>query len=120
MAERRKGGRKRTAPNIYWRNGIAWARKTYRGKEYRGSLETTSATVAQERYTKWLADLKAGGWGERPRRTFVETRDEFIAKYLPRLKPRSADRYIDSLVQLTKHLEGKFLDEIGSAELSRF
>lgn len=106
--------------NIYSRNGTWYARATYNGDEFRETLETTSRAVAQERLQEWLKRLKACNWGERPRRTFAETRDKFTSEHMPRLKRSSQTRYVVSLLNLSVHLEGKHLDEIGSAVLSEF
>jgi len=104
-----------------FRRGKTWhARATHKGKEYRETLETTSRTVAKERLQTWLTKLKASHWGERPRRTFTETRDKFVTDHLPRLKPASQKRYMVSLVNLSSHFAEHYLDEIGSAKLSNF
>lgn len=106
--------------NVYRRGKVFYGRATHKGKEYRESLETTSRTVAQERLPEWVERLKASNWGEKPRRTFNETAQKFMDDHLPRLKPNSRTRYMHSLLHLTNHLSGKFLDQIGSAMLSEF
>lgn len=106
--------------NIYKRGKIYWARATHKGKEYREPLETTSRAIAQERLPEWLERLKASQWGDKPRRTFEETVKKFAAEHLPRLKQTSRQRYTYSLLHLADHMQGKFLDQIGSAVLSEF
>lgn len=119
LANPRLQGEKSMA-NIYWRKTTYYGRFTYKGIEKRKPLETASRAVAQERLHKWVAEQRANNWGERPRRTFAETRDKFTRDYLPRLKPKSRTRYVVSLLNLSNYLQGKHLDEITSAALSEF
>lgn len=106
--------------NVYKRGNSYWARATHKGKEHRNPLNTTSKAVAQERLQEWLERLKATHWGDKPRRTFEETVRRFTKDHLPRLKQTSRLRYTYSLLHLADHLQGKFLDQIGSAVLSEF
>jgi integrase len=105
---------------IYKRGEIWWGRVSYRGKEYRRSLDTPLKGVAGERLLSFVADVKAGKWGDKPRRKFDEAVNRFIDEHFPRIKPTSAKRYRVSLMNLAEHLIGKYLDEIGSAALSDF
>jgi len=105
---------------IYKRGEVWWGRVTYRGKEYRRSLDTPLKGVAGERLLTFIADVKTGKWGEKPRRKFDEAANRFIDEHFPRVKPNSAKRYRVSLMNLAQHLIGMYLDEIGSAVLSDF
>lgn len=111
-------------PNVRWRGEWAWGRTTYKGKEHTDPLETKDPRVARERVQKWLANLKSTNWGEKPRRTYDEAASKFIDEHLPLLKGgiegRTAKGYLKSLALLTDALEGKYLDDIGSALLSEF
>lgn len=104
----------------YKRGNIWWGRVTYRGKEYRASLETTSHRVANERLLTLISDIKAGKWKDGPRRKFDEAANKFIDEHFPRIKPNSRKRYRVSLMNLFDHMTGKYLDEIDSALLSNF
>jgi hypothetical protein len=106
--------------NIYKRGDTYYGRATYKGKEYRESLATTSKAAAQERLQEWVERLKASNWGDKPRRSFEETVHKFTREHLPRLKQTSRLRYTHSLLHLEGHLRGKFLDQITSAVLSEF
>lgn len=110
--------------NVWWRGApgkeIAWGRVERRGKPHRQSLETTDPRVARERVKIWLARLEGENWGEKPRRSYAEAADRFISEHLPRLKPRGAERYLQSLKVLTEFFEGKLLDDISSASLNDF
>jgi len=102
------------------RVGIWWLDKTYKGRRYRHSLETTSLREAQKRLEAKLAELTATHWGEKPRRTFDETAERFVDEHIPTLKPKSQKRYMVSLGQLAPVFEGKKLDEISSGLLYEF
>lgn len=105
---------------IYRRGKIYWARATRKGREHRTSLATPNRKIAERRFERWLAELKALAWGDRPRHTFDEAAARFIAEHLTTLKPGGAKRYGVSLKNLAMHFGGKPLDAIKSAELSAF
>lgn len=105
---------------IYKRGEIWWGRVSYRGKEYRRSLDTPAKGVAGERLLTFIGEVKAGKWGDKPRRKFDEAVNKFIDEHFPRLKPASRKRYRVSLMNLAEHMIGKHLDEITSATLSDF
>jgi integrase/recombinase XerD len=103
--------------NVVWRNGQAYGRITRGGTEHWHALETSVASVAQERVGKWLAELKAQSWGEKRAYLFDAAVDLFTERHLPRVKPSTRKRYVHSLMNLADHLAGKDLGKIGSAEL---
>jgi integrase len=105
---------------IYRRGKMWWARAQRSGREYRLSLKTASKAVAERRYRQWLDDLDAIAWGDKPRRRFDEAADRFVREHLPTIKITSAKRYGVSLAWLADEFEGKFLDQIGTAEFSEF
>jgi integrase len=103
--------------NVVWRNGQAYGRITRGGTEHWHALETSVASVAQERVRKWLEELKAQSWGEKRAYLFDQAVDLFTERHLPRVKPSTRKRYVHSLMNLADHLAGKDLGKIGSAEL---
>jgi integrase/recombinase XerD len=105
---------------IYKRGETFWGRVSYKGKDCRKSLETTSASIARQRLLTFVADVKAGKWGDKPRRKFEDAANKFIDEHFPRIKHNSAKRYRVSLMNLLDGLHVEFLDEIGSAALSDF
>jgi len=105
---------------IYRRGRTWWGRVQRQGKELRQSLKTTARGVAEKRLKKWVDELDAIAYGERPRRTFDDMALRFEEDYLPTLKPSSAKRYQLSIDVLAETLEGLYLDEITSAKLSEF
>lgn len=105
---------------IYKRGETWWGRVSYRGKDHRKSLETASPRVANERLLTFIADVKAGKWGDKPRRKFEDAANKFIDEHFPRIKHNSAKRYRVSLMNLHDQLKVVFLDEIDSAALSDF
>lgn len=105
---------------IFKRGNTYYGRVTYRGREYRRSLETTVARVAQQRMVQFVSDVKDGKWGQAARRKFEEAVEKFIATHMPRLKLSSAKRYTVSLLNLHDHFTRKYLDEITSASMIAF
>lgn len=105
---------------IYRRGKTYWGRAQREGREHRRSLKTTAKAIAERRYRQWLGELDAIAWGDKPRRRFDEAAERFIREHLPTLKPSSARRYGVSLDWLADELEGKFLDQIGTAVLMEF
>jgi integrase len=111
-------------PNVWWRNGWAWGRITYRGQEFRDPLDTQDPKLAAKRVQVWLEKLKGQRWGERPSRTFDDAASAFLDEHLPRLKGgiegKAAQRYLLSLKHLEPEFTGMALDDIGSAALGAF
>lgn len=105
---------------IYRRGKVYWARAQRGGREYRRSLGTGDRAIAERRLRRWLDDLHATAWGERPRRSFQEAAKRFVAEHLPTIKLSSRRRYGVSLKNLTRHFSGTPLTAITSAELSAF
>ena len=105
---------------IYRRGQKWWARAQRQGREHRAPLKTSSKTVAEKRYREWLDELEAIAWGDKPRRRFDDAAERFIKEHLPTLKISSARRYGVSLDWLSDEYEGKYLDQIGTADLAEF
>lgn len=110
----------RRMAGLYRRGNVYWGRAQRSGKEFRRSLGTSDRGVAERRFRDWLGDLDAIKWGERPRRSFEETAQRFIAEHLTSIKPMAAKRYGVSLKQLVRLFAGSTIEKIGSAELSAF
>lgn len=105
---------------IYKRGAIWWARRQRGGREFRESLKTSDRRVAERRYAEWLSRLDAISWGDRPRRSFAEAVERFIAEHCATLKPASARRYGVSLKHLAETLEPLYLDQITRDRLADF
>lgn len=105
---------------IYKRGGVWWGRCQHKGKDYRQSLETGSKGIAEKRLEKWVAELKAGRWGDGAPLTLNALADRFIREHLPTLRPGAAKRYGISIVWLDERLGEKTLPQIGKAELIDF
>jgi integrase/recombinase XerD len=106
--------------NLFKRAGIWWFQKMYKGRRYRYSLETANQREAQARAEAKLLELKATHWGEKPRRSYKEAAERFMDEYLPTLRPKSQERYLVSLGQLSAIFEPLRLDEISSGSLYEF
>jgi integrase/recombinase XerD len=113
-------GKRPKIANVFWRGEKAWGKIKHGGRTFRQPLDTTDPATARQRVQKWRQELEGQRWGEKPRRSFDEAATRFIDEHLPRLKPRGAQRYLQSLKMLVPTFEGKMLDEIGSALLSDF
>lgn len=103
------------------RRGKIWyGRIRYEGKEFTRSLQTESKTLARERLSKWIDQLKADNWGEKRRYTFNEAVDRMIDEHFPNIKRSSAERYACSLEHLIDHFSGLTLNEISSKHMIGF
>lgn len=107
-------------PSIYLRGETYWARVQHKGKEIRRSLETTSRSVAQERLNEFVADVSTGKWKSAKGHAYEVARDKFVREHCKRLKPRSAKRYVTSLVALDRFFSGHPIEDISGAMLSSF
>jgi len=104
-----------------YKRGQTWHARAQRdGIEQRTSLKTKDRAVAEKRFRKWLDQLDASAWGEKPVRTYAEAEVKFINEHLTTLKPKAAIRYGSSLKHLSEHFGRMKLDQITSAELSSF
>jgi integrase len=83
-------------------------------------LQTSNRAVAERRLREWLTELDAVQWGDKPRRSFQQAAERFIAEHLTTLKPGAAKRYGVSLKNLATHFGGMMLHQITSAALSEF
>lgn len=107
-------------PSIYLRGTTYWARVQHKGKEVRRSLETPSRSVAAERLKDFVADVTRGKWTDSKGHSYTAARDKFVKEHCKRIRPKSAKRYITSLVALDVHFKDFSLDEITSAALSEY
>lgn len=105
---------------IYWRRGWAYARKTIKGVEYRQALNTRSKREADTAYVKWLASLEDAALPGKTATSFHKAVDTFIDRHLSRLRKASQIRYLQSLLNLAPHFEGKMLQAIGRADLATY
>lgn len=106
--------------SIYWRNGVAWGRKEIKGVTYRRSLGVRSKREAESAYTKWVANLTDAAGTPGKDTSFAVAVRTFTDHHLGRLKQSSQVRYLQSLLNLTAHFDGKTLREIGRADLSTY
>lgn len=103
---------KRKAPHgCYWRGDTLWGRITYRGQEFRRSLETDDARIARQRRAAFKAKIIAINYGD-ARLIF----EEVLIGWGPWIKrqvlPGTVKAYANALEQIGAHLAGKYLDEI--------
>jgi integrase len=106
--------------SLYKRGKVYWARAQRDGREHRRSCKTTDRGLAEKRLRKWLDELDAIAWGDKPRRSYAEAEERFIREHLTTLKPRAAERYGVSLKHLSEHFGSKMLHQITSGTLSEF
>lgn len=105
---------------LYKRGATYWARAQRDGREYRFSLRTSNRTDAQKRLQKWLNEMDAAAWGEKPPRPWSMVWERFMREHFPTIKPTSATRYAVSLKNLSKVLDGKSIQQVTTALLSEF
>ena len=106
--------------NLYLRGKTWWGRTTYKGREFRQSLKTTSRDVAESRVKLWIENLRGDLDGAAAARSFEAMATFFLDERLPMLKPQSADRYRQSLRFLVVHFEDLKLGDINAETLTAF
>jgi integrase len=106
--------------NIYKRQSTYWVRFQWRGTEIRRSAHTSSKTIAQQFLARLQDEHQRLDRGGRPRRTYKEAHDRFLADYMPSLKPRTQERYRTTFRQLAATFEGLYLDEISRGLLADY
>ena len=82
-------------------------------------LERSSKREAE----RWLGDLDKRVYGSRSGplvTTFRQAVDNYIENHFPTLKPSARVRYLQSLLILSPHFEGKKLQQIGKADIGTF
>lgn len=105
---------------IYKRGTTYWARAQRDGREYRFSLRTTNKGIAEKRLRKWLGDMDAAAWGVKPPRPWQLVWERFVKEHSRTIKPNSAKRYVVSLANLSRVLDGKTIQQVTKALLSEF
>lgn len=104
-----------------YKRGKTWWGRVQRGhREHRRSLKTSDKAIAERRLRKWVGEIDAMAWGEKPSRTFTEAAERFIREHLPNLKPQSARRYGVSIMHLIEAMGNKPLAAIGRAVMTEF
>lgn len=106
------------AGNIYKRGKVWWGRVTVAGREYRGSLQTSTraeALKALEGFRRQHGRSKHSG----ARLTWKEAVYHYATTVLPTaVSPNTAKRYKVSLNSVESHLERFHADEIGPMQIS--
>ncbi len=105
---------------LHKRGNIWYGRVRRKASTFEKSLETGSKTIARERLNRWIEELTAAEWGEKPRHTFDQAVKRFITEHFPTVRPSTATRYNISICHLIDHFQGVYLDEIGSERLYDF
>lgn len=109
-------GRKAPA-GCYWRGNTLWGRVTFRGQEFRRSLDTDDAKIAKSRRAALKAGLLSAKHGD-AKVTFAQVLEAWKDWIPSQVSPKTVQRYACSLVQLAPFLAGRELDEINGALIS--
>ena len=102
------------APSKIW-----WGRKRRNGKDFRISLDTEDKGLGRERAEKWIRDLIASDWGEKPAMTFSDAMLRYAEERFSSLGD-GGKRYATSIEHLSAHLGDVEMDKIKSSSLSAF
>lgn len=105
---------------IYKRGATYWGRAQRDGKEHRFSLGTKDRRIAEKRLRKWLDEMDASAWGDKPPRPWATVWERFMLEHFPTIKPTSARRYAVSLKNLSTVLDGKTIQQVTTSLLSEF
>lgn len=105
---------------VYKRGATYWGRAQREGREYRFSLRTKDRRTAEKRLQQWLTEMEASAWGDKPPRPWQMVWERFMLEHFPSIKQTSATRYAVSLKNLSKVLDGKNIQQVGTALLNEF
>lgn len=105
---------------VYKRGATYWGRAQREGREYRFSLRTKDRRTAEKRLHQWLEEMEASAWGDKPPRPWQAVWERFMREHFPTIKPTSATRYAVSLKNLSKVMDGKTIQQVGTALLNEF
>lgn len=98
---------------------IWWARKRRKGKDFRVPLHTEDKGLGRERAEKWIKDLIASEWGEKPAKTFSDAMLRYAEERFSSLGD-GGKRYATSIEHLSAHFGDVEMDKIKSSSLSAF
>ncbi len=98
---------------------IWWARKRRKGKDFRVSLDTEDKGLGRERAEKWIKELIASEWGEKPAKTFSDAMLRYAEERFSSLGD-GGKRYATSIEHLSAHFGDVEMDKIKSSSLSDF
>lgn len=115
-----RNGADSRSPNLFWRNGIAWARAKVAGKTYRRSLCTRDRSEALRRIKSFLAEIEQIRFYGVSRTTYDDAVVAWDAGSMGGVSPSTCSRYRTSLRQLDPHFGGMFVDQITKAEVGAF
>lgn len=105
--------------SVYKRGKVWWIRFQSGGNTIRQPAKTRNKREAEE-FEKRLRDqYNRIARGDRPRVTFADAVDKFTTEYFTNkgLRQGTQERYLTSLLALTDHFNGMFVDEITRPEL---
>lgn len=105
---------------LFQRGGIWYARKRRKGKEFETSLDTEDKATGRARGERWVAELRAQEWGEKPARTFDEAMTRYAEERFNALADKTAKRYMVSIEHLHGHFQGVPLNKITASTLLDF
>lgn len=105
--------------NLYWRNGVAWARVQVRGREIRRSLRTRSVGEARKRLKEFLAEAEHFAWRGEARHSWKEAVVEWAAEAHRTLKPATRRRYLVSLGRVRGVLDELMVEDVSPASIAR-
>lgn len=104
----------------YRRGKTWWGRAQRDGIEHRFSLRTEDRRIAEKRLRQWLNEMDAQAWGEKPPRPWELVWEKFVREHFHNIKPTSRRRYVVSLKNLSKLLDGKTIQQVTIGLLSEF
>jgi len=103
--------KRKAPPGCYWRGRILWGEIQVKGQRIRWSLKTDDPAIAKARRQAGKERAIADVHGD-ARRTFAEVFTAWDAQLERTVGPKTAQRYLISLKQLAKWLDGRDLVEV--------
>lgn len=112
--------RPKAPKHTYWRGEVLWSRFSVCGREYRESLRTGDIKTARTRVSKMRERAVSSLVFGDNRKTWEEVVIEWSGHIANEVASTTQRRYGVSIEQIRPALAGKFVDEIGKAEILAF
>lgn len=108
--------------SVYKRGNVWWVKFQLRGVEIRRSSFSRSKAEAQNFERKLRDEIAGLARGDKPRFSFETAVKKFSEEYFisKALRESTQERYLTSLIALSDHFGGKYLDEVNRSNIILF
>ena len=105
---------------LYWRGDVIWGRTSIRGKDVRGSLETSSVRTAKAKFKEWKRKQRSRLLGVEENLFYEDLLKLYMEKELPRKSARTVEHYQKVFSYWSHILPGALVVDIGPEQIDEF